>query len=90
MAVYRAIRKLWVIINSESLQHCYRMNAGDLHVFDNHRVLHGRLAFAPQAGPRHLQQCSVNRDEFHNSLRVLAADLGHPAADQVLVGGAVG
>ncbi len=89
-AVYRALRKLWKIINHESLQFCYRLGPGDLHVFDNHRVLHGRLAFDAEAGPRHLQQCSVNRDEFHNSLRVLAARLRHPAADLVMAGGAVG
>jgi len=88
--VYRAFRKLRDIINSEALQHCYRMNPGDLHIFDNHRVLHGRLAFDPGAGARHLQQCSVNRDEFHNSLRTLAAKLGHAAADLVMAGGAVG
>ena len=88
--VYKAIRKLWKIINSEDMVHCYRMNPGDLHVFDNHRVLHGRLAFDAQVGARHLQQCSVNRDEFHNSLRILAARLGHPAADLVMTGGAVG
>jgi gamma-butyrobetaine dioxygenase len=88
--VYRAIRCLWKIINAEEMQYRYRMNPGDLHVFDNHRVLHGRLAFDPQAGVRHLQQCSVNRDEFHNSLRTLAAKLGHPAADLVMAGGAVG
>ncbi|MCP4391344.1 MAG: hypothetical protein GY802_23835 [Gammaproteobacteria bacterium] len=52
--------------------------------------MHGQLAFDPQAGARHLQQCSVNRDEFHNSLRTLAARLGHPAADLVMAGGAVG
>ena len=88
--VYRAIRSLWKIVNDESLQFRYRMTPGDLHVFDNHRVLHGRLAFDPQDGARHLQQCSVNRDEFHNSLRVLAARLDHPAADLVMAGGAVG
>ena len=88
--VYRAIRRLWRIINDDSLQHCYRLSPGELHVFDNHRVLHGRLGFDPAAGPRHLQQCSVNRDEFHNRLRVLAAELDHPAANLVMAGGAVG
>lgn len=88
--VYRAIRKLWKIVNDAEMLHCYRMNPGDLHIFDNHRILHGRLAFDPQSGARHLQQCSVNRDEFHSSLRRLAARLGHPAAELVLAGGAVG
>ena len=88
--VYRAFRSFRNIINSDDLIHRYRLNPGDLHVFDNHRVLHGRMAFDASQGPRHLQQCSVNRDEFHNRLRRLAAKLGHPAADLVMAGGAVG
>ena len=88
--VYRAIRRLWTIINDDALQFRYVMRPGDLHLFDNHRVLHGRLAFDPASGSRHLQQCSVNRDEFHNRLRILAARANNPAADWVLAGGAVG
>ncbi|MEM7564590.1 MAG: TauD/TfdA family dioxygenase [Pseudomonadota bacterium] len=88
--VYRAFSRFRKIINSDELIHCYRLNPGDLHVFDNHRVLHGRLAFDASQGARHLQQCSVNRDEFHNRLRRLAAELEHPAADLVMAGGAVG
>ena len=87
--VYRALRALWKIINSESMQFCYRLEPGDLHIFDNHRVLHGRRQFDVNH-PRHLQQCSVNRDEFHNCLRTLAAKLGDPSADLVMAGGAVG
>ncbi|MFT5399903.1 MAG: gamma-butyrobetaine dioxygenase [Planctomycetota bacterium] len=88
--VYRAIKSFWNIFNDERQQHCYRLAAGEMHVFDNHRVLHGRNAFDPQSGLRHLQQCSVNRDEFHNSLRILAARLGSPAGDLIMAGGAVG
>ena len=87
--VYRALRAFWKIVNAGEMQVCYRLEPGDLHVFDNHRVLHGRRAF--DAGhPRHLQQCSVNRDEFHNSLRTLALKLGDPASELVMAGGAVG
>ena len=88
--VYRAIRHFWDIVSLPEVQHVYSMQAGDLHVFDNHRVLHGRLAFDPAAGSRHLQQCSVNRDEFHNSLRVLAARLENPASELIMAGGALG
>lgn len=88
--VYRAIKAFWNIVNAKQQLHCYRLAAGEMHVFDNHRVLHGRNAFDPQSGARHLQQCSVNRDEFHNSLRILAARLGSPAGDLIMAGGAVG
>ena len=88
--VYRGIRAFWKIVNAKEMALVYHMQPGDLHVFDNQRVLHGRSAFDPDSGPRHLQQCSVNRDEFHNTLRTLAARLGHPAAQQSLAGGALG
>ena len=88
--VYCALQRLWKIVNDPSMRHVYAMCPGDLHVFDNHRVLHGRMAFDATEGGRHLQQCSVNRDEFHNRLRVLAAHLGHEAAGKVMAGGAGG
>jgi hypothetical protein len=37
-----------------------------------------------------LQQCSVNRDEFHSTLRTLAARLGSPESELIMAGGAVG
>lgn len=88
--VYKALRALWQIINDADLKHRYLMKPGDLHIFDNHRVLHGRTAFDTAAGARHLQQCSVNRDEFHSTLRTLAARLGSPASELIMAGGAVG
>lgn len=88
--VYRALRRMWRIVNDDALQLRYRMAPGELHVIDNHRVLHGRLGFIAASGARHLQQCSVNRDEFHNRLRLLAAKLGDPAAELVMAGGALG
>jgi len=85
-----SLRALWKIVNAEELRHRYLMRPGDLHIFDNHRVLHGREAFDPASGARHLQQCSVNRDEFHNRLGILAAKLERPASELVIAGGAVG
>ena len=64
---------------------------GNAIVYDNQRVLHARTAFDPCAGVRHIQQCSVDRDEFHNRLRLLAARLGrHDDALMRLPGGALG
>lgn len=88
--LYRGIKAFWNIVNSDEMKVQYLMEPGDLHVFDNHRVLHGRTAFDPTSHTRHLQQCSVNRDEFHNSLRILAHKLGRPEAFAVMAGGALG
>ena len=87
---YQAIKAFWNIINDDELKVIYPMVSGDLHIFDNQRVLHGRTEFNPAKGARHLQQCSVNRDEFHNTIRTLAARLNHPAQAQTMAGGALG
>jgi gamma-butyrobetaine dioxygenase len=88
--VYKAIKTFWMIVNTDELKYEYPMRSGDLHIFDNQRVLHGRTEFNPLAGERHLQQCSVNRDEFQNTIRILAARCNHPAQRQAMSGGALG
>ena len=88
--VYKAIKAFWKIVNSDELKFIHLLRPGDLHIFDNQRVLHGRTAFDPSTSKRHLQQCSVNRDEFHNTLRTLAARFNHPAQNLKMNGGALG
>lgn len=48
-----------------------RLEAGDMAVFDNRRVMHGRSEFQPNTGRRHLRGCYVDRSEFQSRLRVL-------------------
>lgn len=45
--------------------------AGDLVLFDNRRMLHGRDSFDPQSGVRRLEGCYLDRDEILSRLRVL-------------------
>ena len=87
--LYKALKQFRDIVNSEQMMFRYLMQPGDLHVFDNHRVLHGRTGFDGSVN-RHLQQCSVNRDEYHNRLRVLASKQGHDVRQLVLSDGAMG
>lgn len=49
-----------------------KLQAGDMVVFDNRRVMHGRTEFDPSTGSRHLRGCYVDRSEFQSRLRVLA------------------
>ena len=86
--IYQAIKAFWNIINTTQLKYEYLMQPGDLHIFDNHRVLHGRTAFDSATCVRHLQQCSVNRDEFHSNLRTLAIKHNHPAYNLMMTEGA--
>jgi gamma-butyrobetaine dioxygenase len=45
---------------------------GEMVAFDNRRVLHGRGAFDPSSGRRHLQGTYLDRDMLESRLRVLA------------------
>jgi gamma-butyrobetaine dioxygenase len=69
---YRAIRMFYQLLLSTERTFEHLLNPGELVVFDNHRVLHGRRAFDPAAGVRWLQQLSVDREEFQSLFRQLA------------------
>ncbi len=49
-----------------------KLQAGEMAVFDNRGVLHGRTSFDPGTGYRHLQGCYVDRGEFDSRLRKLS------------------
>lgn len=59
---YRGRRWLAAALNDPTRQLNYRMRSGDVVVVDNHRVLHGRTAFDPTRGTRHLQGCYIDHD----------------------------
>lgn len=59
---YRGRRWLAEQLNDPARQIEYRMKAGEVLVVDNHRVLHGRTAFDPTRGARHLQGCYIDHD----------------------------
>ena len=49
-----------------------RLEGGQMVVFDNRRVLHGRDAFDPSTGYRRLRGCYVDRGEWDSRMRMLA------------------
>ena len=57
-----------------------RLEAGDLFIVDNRRVLHGRTAYDPSGGTRHLQGCYADIDGLHSTIRVLEIALDQPVA----------
>lgn len=50
----------------------FKLEPGDLFIVDNLRVLHGRTAYAPEAGERRLQGCYADRDGLRSRLAVLS------------------
>ena len=47
----------------------FRLEPGQLMVFDNQRVLHGRSSY--DEGRRHLQGCYADKDSLHSRIRIL-------------------
>jgi len=50
----------------------YKLKPGEVAIFNNRRVLHGRREFFPNNGVRYFQGCYVNIDEFKSE--VLASE----------------
>jgi gamma-butyrobetaine dioxygenase len=86
---YRALESFDSILHDRELWWQPLLQPGDLMIYDNHRVLHGREAFDPTLGERHLQCCAVDRDDFHNRYRRLARKLGAAGADLRLSAGVI-
>lgn len=74
-AYYRAYRAFMALTRDPAYQVTLRLGAGDMAVFDNRRVLHGREAFDPSTGFRHLQGCYVDRGDLLSRLRALSRDM---------------
>ncbi len=68
---YQAYRALTEIIRKPENILKLKLRPGDLLVFNNRRALHGRAAFDPNTGPRHLQGCYVDNDDVMSKRRVL-------------------
>ena len=68
---YAAYRKLMQLYTDPKYCLKHGLQPGDLVMFDNHRILHGRSAIAIQNQRRHLRYCSVDRDYFYSQERLL-------------------
>ena len=85
----RALEKFESILYDRDLWWQPRLQPGEALVIDNHRVLHGREAFDPTTGERHLTTCSVDRDDFHNNYRRIARKLGGTRWNQKFSAGVI-
>ena len=66
---YKALSEFRSILESDAAQYRFSLQPGDLMLFDNERVLHGRAG--ESIGARHLQGCYAERDGLLSTLRVL-------------------
>ena len=86
-AYYRGYRRLVELTSDRRFIIARRLQPGDIAIFDNHRILHGRTAFDLRS-ERWLQWGSVKRGDLYSSLRILADGLGLEREDGVMPSGA--
>ena len=68
-------RDLRFFLSEETVQ--IRIDAGEILILNNHRLLHGRSVFDAPSG-RHVRSVHVDLDQFHSRLRVLLLQAGNP------------
>ena len=61
--------------NSPDYQMRFSFQAGDLIIFDNRRILHGRAEFFPTTGDRSLRGTYLDRDDVFSKIRQLKREL---------------
>ena len=69
--VYKAHHRFGSLLHDDRFQIKFRLKPGDIFSFNNRRVLHGRTAFNPNSGHRHLQGYYIDRDEILGRLKYL-------------------
>ena len=68
---YRARQALQARLADRRYHLTFRLGAGEAMMFDNRRLLHGRTAFDPREGQRHLQGCYIDLEGPRSLWRVL-------------------
>ena len=61
---YEAYYLFAKLLHSKKFKIDFRLSSGDIFCFNNRRILHGRTAFDPNSGNRHLQGYYLERDEI--------------------------
>ena len=69
--VYKAHHRFGNLLHDDKFQIKFRLEPGDIFSFNNRRLLHGRTAFDPNSGSRHLQGYYMDRDEIIGRLNYL-------------------
>ena len=77
-AYYRARRSFDHRLRAPDFEIRFLLRDGDLVMFDNCRLLHGRTGFNPAEGLRHLQGCYIDIDGPRSLYRVLRSRRAQP------------
>ncbi len=77
---YAAYIQFGRILKRPELELVFRLEPGQCLVMQNDRTLHGRTAFDPNLGRRHLQGCYIDRDAMESRRLVLRRTITAPLA----------
>ena len=69
---YEAYQQLMRLAREPEYAINHQLKAGEMVMFDNRRVMHGRAAFDTAAGTRHLRGFYIDRNEVDSRIRVLS------------------
>lgn len=75
---YAALRELLELSYRGEGQIEFKLAPGEMLVFNNQRLMHGRTGFDPGGSRRHIRSCHVDLDEFYSSLRMLYRERDNP------------
>ena len=85
---YDALRSFLSLLYGGAGRILVKLAPGEMLVFNNQRVLHGRNGFEAAKSRRHVRSCHVDLDEFHSRLRVAYMERGREEAWMALGPGA--
>jgi gamma-butyrobetaine dioxygenase len=72
---YSAYRRFALLLREPRHQLKFKLAAGEIVIFDNQRILHGRTAFSSARHARHLRGCYLTRDSVYSTAAVLRRTL---------------
>lgn len=72
---HRLRQRLGALLTDPRFELRFPLHAGELLLFDNNRIVHGRTAFDTNEGRRHLQGCYIDIDEPRSRYRTLSRRL---------------
>ena len=87
---YDALRSFLQLVYGQEGRITVKLEAGEMLVFNNQRIMHGRTAFDPSGSRRHVRSCHVDLDEFYSRLRIAYRERGREEAWMRLGAGARG
>jgi gamma-butyrobetaine dioxygenase len=68
---YAAYRRFAELLRDPRYQLCFRLGEGEIVVFDNQRILHGRTPYSSARHARHLRGCYLTRDSVYSTAALL-------------------